>query len=141
MLWGAAALTGVGGYRLERENAELDTFPKHLIANARRFGARAAMRHKDYGIWQSWTWAEQLEEIRSFSVALTLAGLKSGDKVHWRFVEDAQVPYGPWKKYGGSQLRPTQPGAGGQDLEAQRRYLEYLRKLRDEEFKKKPIGR
>lgn len=68
-------------------------------------------------------------------------GLKSGDKVHWRFVEDAQVPYGPWKKYGGSQLRPTQPGAGGQDLEAQRRYLEYLRKLRDEEFKKKPIGR
>ena len=81
MLWGAAALTGVGGYRLERENAGLDTFPKHLIANARRFGARAAMRHKDYGIWQSWTWAEQLEEVRSFSVALTLAGLKAGDKV------------------------------------------------------------
>ena len=81
MLWGAAALTGVGGYRLERENAGLDTFPKHLTANARRFGARAAMRHKDYGIWQSWTWAEQLEEVRSFSVALSLAGLKAGDKV------------------------------------------------------------
>ena len=66
---------------MERENAGLDTFPKHLIANARRFGSRAAMRHKDYGIWQSWTWAEQLEEVRSFSVALTLAGLKAGDKV------------------------------------------------------------
>ena len=27
-------------------------------------------------------------------------GLRSGQKVHWRFVEDSQVPYGPWKKYG-----------------------------------------
>ncbi|MBC7980176.1 MAG: hypothetical protein H7Y36_06405, partial [Armatimonadetes bacterium] len=27
-------------------------------------------------------------------------GVNSGTKVHWRFVEDGQVPYGPWKKYG-----------------------------------------
>ena len=27
-------------------------------------------------------------------------GMKSGEKVHWRFVEAGQVPYGPWKKYG-----------------------------------------
>lgn len=62
-------------------------------------------------------------------------GLKSGDKVHWRFVEPAQVPYGPWKKYG-----QDSPAANNPDLDAQRRYLEYLRKLRDEQFMKKPIG-
>lgn len=66
---------------MERENTGLDTFPKYLIANARRFATHAAMRHKDYGIWQSWTWAEQFEEIRAFSIALGLAGLKPGDKI------------------------------------------------------------
>lgn len=61
--------------------------------------------------------------------------LKSGDKVHWRFVEAGQVPYGPWKKYGQDNAM-----AAGQDLAAQQRYLEYLRKLRDQEFQKKPLS-
>lgn len=61
-------------------------------------------------------------------------GLRSGEKVHWRFVEAGQVPYGPWKKYGAAPAAENDP-----DLEAQRKYLEYLRKLRDEEFMKKPI--
>mgnify|MGYP001818231041 CR=1 FL=1 len=60
--------------------------------------------------------------------------IKSGDKVHWRFVEAGQVPYGPWKKYG-----RTVPGQPSADLAAQRRYLEYLRQLRDEQFNKKSI--
>ena len=62
--------------------------------------------------------------------------LKSGDKVHWRFVEAGQVPYGPWKKYG---PQDNAPSANGTDIEAQRRYMEQLRKLRDEEFMKKPL--
>ncbi len=59
----------------------LDTFPKYLLLNAQRFRDRPAMRHKDYGIWQSWTWAQQLDEIRAFSVGLEELGLKHGDKV------------------------------------------------------------
>lgn len=62
-------------------------------------------------------------------------GLKSGDKVHWRFVESGQVPYGPWKKYG-----QDSPAANNPDLASQQRYLEYLRKLRDEQFQKKPLS-
>jgi hypothetical protein len=67
--------------------------------------------------------------------------LQSGQKCHWRFVEDAQVPYGPWKKYGpatpaaGPATASTGPGAS--DPGAQQRYLEYLRKLRDEQYLKK----
>ena len=41
--------------------AQADTFPKLLIRNARLYGARPAMRHKDLGIWQTWTWAQMLE--------------------------------------------------------------------------------
>lgn len=58
--------------------------------------------------------------------------LQSGQKCHWRFVEAAQVPYGPWKKYG----QDSGP-AGGAEADAQRRYLEYLRKLRDEQYQRK----
>lgn len=72
-------------------------------------------------------------------------GAKSGEKVHWRFVEESQVPYGPWKKYGNQQ--PAQiaaaggsPAKDGESLEAQRKYLEYLRKLRDEQYLKKPLS-
>jgi hypothetical protein len=63
-------------------------------------------------------------------------GMRSGQKVHWRFVEASQVPYGPWKKYG----QDTDANAAADpDLEAQRRYLEYLRKLRDENYQKKSL--
>ena len=44
--------------------AEADTFPKLLIRNARDFGDRPAMRHKDLGIWQTLTWAQLLDEVR-----------------------------------------------------------------------------
>ena len=71
-------------------------------------------------------------------------GVKSGDKVHWRFVEAGQVPYGPWKKYGSqpAQVAGTAgaPPRDGESLEAQRKYLEYLRKLRDEQYMNKPLS-
>lgn len=58
-----------------------DTFPKYLLLNAGRFGDRPAMRHKDFGIWQSWTWREQLDEVRAFAVGLEEMGLARGDRV------------------------------------------------------------
>ena len=60
--------------------AEADTFPKLLIHNAQARGARISMRHKDLGIWQSWTWAQVFDEVRAFSVGLDELGLKRGDK-------------------------------------------------------------
>lgn len=60
--------------------AEADTFPKLLIANAAIRGSRISMRHKDLGIWQAWTWAQMLEEVRAFSIGLRELGLKRGDK-------------------------------------------------------------
>src|SRR5690606_31740372 len=59
----------------------LDTFPKYLLRNAEAFGQRPAMRHKDHGIWQGWTWAEQLAAIRSLAIGLQDLGLDHGDKV------------------------------------------------------------
>ena len=63
------------------DSGELDTFPKYLLHNAVVRAERPAMRHKDLGIWQSWHWAEMLEEIRAFSIGLESLGLKRGDKI------------------------------------------------------------
>jgi long-chain acyl-CoA synthetase len=58
-----------------------DTFPKYLLRNAEMFGSRPAMRHKDRGIWQSWSWSEQRDQIRDFAIGLTKLGFQRGDKV------------------------------------------------------------
>jgi long-chain acyl-CoA synthetase len=59
----------------------LATFPLYLRWNAERFGQRPAMRHKDFGIWQSWTWSQLLEEVRAFSLGLAQIGVRKGDRV------------------------------------------------------------
>ena len=59
--------------------AQADTFPKLLLRNARLFADRPALRHKDLGIWQTWTWARLLDEVRAYAVGLHRLGLKRGD--------------------------------------------------------------
>jgi len=58
-----------------------DTFPKLLVRNAKIFAARPAMRHKDLGIWQTWTWEQMLDEVRAYAVGLHKLGLKRGDTI------------------------------------------------------------
>jgi len=59
----------------------LDTFPKLLIHHARLRPERPAVREKDFGIWQSWSWAEALAQVRAIACGLAAAGLKRGDKL------------------------------------------------------------
>jgi long-chain acyl-CoA synthetase len=60
---------------------DMNTFPKYLLRNAERLGDRPAMRHKDFGIWQSWTWREQLDEVRKLALGLRELGLAKGDRI------------------------------------------------------------
>ncbi|MBL8575414.1 MAG: AMP-binding protein [Hyphomicrobiaceae bacterium] len=61
--------------------APADTFPKLLLLNAVNRASKPAVRMKDFGIWQTWTWAAVLDEIRAFALGLEALGLKAGDKV------------------------------------------------------------
>ena len=61
--------------------AQADTFPKLLMRDAAVFGDRPAIRHKDFGIWQTWTWAQVLENVRAFSIGLEALGVKKGDTI------------------------------------------------------------
>jgi long-chain acyl-CoA synthetase len=58
-----------------------DTFPKLFLRNAARFGNHVAIRHKDLGIWQTWSWAQALEIVRAYAVGLQRIGLKQSDTI------------------------------------------------------------
>ena len=45
---------------------QLDTFPSLLIENASTRGNKPAMREKGLGIWQTWTWSQVADEIKSY---------------------------------------------------------------------------
>ncbi len=66
---------------MTERDASFDTFPKLLLRNAARLSARPAMRHKDFGIWQTWTWAQQLSEVRALAIGLQAMGIKEGDRI------------------------------------------------------------
>jgi long-chain acyl-CoA synthetase len=56
-----------------------DTFPRLLVQHARVRGGATAIREKDLGIWQSWSWAEMLHEVREVAAGLLQAGFRRGE--------------------------------------------------------------
>jgi long-chain acyl-CoA synthetase len=61
--------------------SELVTLPRLLLRNAKDFGRRTAIREKDRGIWQSYTWAEYLAHVRDFALGLAALGFERGDRL------------------------------------------------------------
>jgi len=58
------------------------TFPHILIDNAKKFPPKkAAMREKDYGIWQAYSWQDYLDQVRDFALGLATLGFKREDKM------------------------------------------------------------
>ncbi|MEE9610427.1 MAG: AMP-binding protein [Desulfatiglandales bacterium] len=58
------------------------TLPNILLENVRKYGnKKVAIREKDYGIWQSHSWAEYLEQVKSFALGLASLGFKRGEKI------------------------------------------------------------
>ena len=58
-----------------------DTFPKLLVRNAGLHPDKVAMREKEFGIWQPFTWREYHDHVRDFSMGLVALGLMPGDTV------------------------------------------------------------
>ncbi len=59
----------------------LDTFPKLLMHHAQVRGSRPAIREKDLGIWQTWTWKRFADEVRALAAGLYADGLRRGAHV------------------------------------------------------------
>jgi long-chain acyl-CoA synthetase len=61
--------------------SKFDTIPKLLLRNAERYGTKPAFREKEFGIWQTWTWAQACDEIRAMALGLQKLGLRRGATV------------------------------------------------------------
>ena len=49
--------------------------------NVEHYGSQAAYREKEYGIWQSWTWAEAGHEIQQLATGLLTLDISIGDHI------------------------------------------------------------
>ena len=70
-----------GKGRIYAEPAGPPSIPALLARNAATWGQRPAYREKEFGIWQSWTWAQAAEEIRALALGFLHMGLAPGDHV------------------------------------------------------------
>ena len=57
------------------------TLPQYLLQQAQEHPRDVAIREKQKGIWQEWTWAQYLDEVRALALGLVAIGLEKGDKL------------------------------------------------------------
>ncbi len=62
-------------------SGDLCSVPALLARNVRVNGAKPAFREKEFGIWQTWTWAQAADEIRNIARGLMILGIDRGDHV------------------------------------------------------------
>jgi len=58
-----------------------DTFPRWLMHHAKARPRQPAMREKEYGIWQTYNWAQVAENVRAIACGLAQLGFKRGDRL------------------------------------------------------------
>ena len=58
-----------------------ESVPALLARNVAQFGSKPAYREKEFGIWQTWSWAETAEEIQAIAYGLLALGVEKGDHV------------------------------------------------------------
>ena len=66
---------------IEASGGQPASVPALLRRNAKMFADAPAYREKEYGIWQSWTWRQTLEEIEALALGYLELGLNEGDFV------------------------------------------------------------
>ena len=64
----------------EKQDDRVNTLPKLLLSRqTRKERARIAIREKDRGVWQSYTWEDYWAQVRLFALGLAALGFKRGD--------------------------------------------------------------
>ena len=74
----------MGGLQLATPETRADgpqSVPALLHRNAEKFPDAPAYREKEYGIWQSWTWAQTRDEVEALALGLLDLGVNEGDFV------------------------------------------------------------
>jgi long-subunit acyl-CoA synthetase (AMP-forming) len=62
------------------------TFPHLLLQHAAQRPQAPALREKEYGIWQTWSWSEAAETVRHMACGLAALGMARGQNL--AFISD-----------------------------------------------------
>lgn len=62
-------------------SAREDTLSALILKNAKVIGSKTAIREKDLGIWQSWSWADVAEEVKWLAGGLSAKGYVRGSNL------------------------------------------------------------
>lgn len=58
------------------------TLPQYFLEKVQRYGRnKVALRQKELGIWQEYSWQESYEQVEQFALGLLALGLERGDKI------------------------------------------------------------
>jgi long-chain acyl-CoA synthetase len=71
----------VGALRLETEPVMQTTFPRLMRMHAQQRPGAAALREKEYGIWQTTSWSSLAQLVQSVACGLHQAGLQRGEHI------------------------------------------------------------
>jgi long-chain acyl-CoA synthetase len=64
------------------ESLKASTLPQILLDSAKKYGEdKIAIREKDLGIWQSYSWHDYYENTKKFALGLGSLGFKRGDRL------------------------------------------------------------
>src|SRR5713101_6740259 len=66
---------------MEGNVADGTTLPRLLLRNAREMANRPAIREKNRGIWQTFTWRDYLGQVRDFALGLAALGFGRDDRL------------------------------------------------------------
>lgn len=66
---------------IQQTPGEFDSYAQCLSTHCRRWENRVALRSKDYGIWNNYTWKDCYIKVKHLSLGLVSLGLRPGDKV------------------------------------------------------------
>jgi long-chain acyl-CoA synthetase len=70
-----------GRNRISPAMEKRDTIPQIIRSNADRWGARAAMSMKMFGVWHSYNWRDYYKNVKYFSLGMISLGLERGNVV------------------------------------------------------------
>jgi long-chain acyl-CoA synthetase len=59
----------------------ITTLPRLLRRNAETMAGRPAIREKNRGVWQTWTWSQYYREVADFALGLAAHGFTRGDRL------------------------------------------------------------
>jgi len=58
-----------------------ETLPQYLVEYAREYPEKTALRERNYGIWESLTWWEYLQQVKFFCLGLASLGLQPEETI------------------------------------------------------------